>query len=77
MFKRAKRAVFKWSRKIPAVRKKIAEAMEERKQAFEHEIKKSTESVEYIVRLPWDGLTDDVILQKVSCVYVCVCGVVP
>lgn len=66
MFKRAKKAIFKWSRQIPAVRRKIEEEMSKRKDAFEHEIKKGTESVEYIVRLPWDGLGDDVILKKVD-----------
>lgn len=38
----------------------------ERQEAFEHEIIKSTGDVEYIVKLPWDGLGDDVILRKVD-----------
>lgn len=40
--------------------------MEERKAEFEGEIKKSTASVEYLLKLPWDGLGEDAILQKVD-----------
>lgn len=40
--------------------------MAERKADFEHEIRKSTDSLEYIVKLPWDGLGDDAILKKVD-----------
>lgn len=63
---RAKKAVFRWSRKIPVVRKKIAEAMGERKEEFEKEVKKNSSSVAYTVKLPFDGLTDEAILAKVD-----------
>lgn len=66
VFKRAKKALFKWSRKIPAVRKKIDEAMLERKEDFENEIRKSIGSVPYIVKLPFDGLSEAAILEKVD-----------
>lgn len=66
VWKRLKKSVFKLSRKIPAVKRKIQAAMDERKKEFEHDLQKNTGNIPYTVKLPFDGLGDDAILKKVD-----------
>merc|ERR1719402_1662946 len=59
-----KKFIFKWVKKVPAVRRQIETEMEKMKTSFESEHQNSTEGIPYIHALPQEGMSHHKILDE-------------
>jgi len=59
-----KKFIFKWVKKVPAVRRQIETEMEKMKTSFESEHQNSTEGIPFIHALPQEGMSHHKILDE-------------